>query len=164
MVAGVAEALRGAEVVLLASPWEAVPEALRAAGPLAGVVLIDATNPFGPGFTMQAGPRGESGGEQVQALVPRARVVKAFNSTGFANMADPLYEGASTVMPYAGDDASAKATVRRLVADLGFDPVDAGPLARSRQLEHLAMLWIALAMGIGTAPLGRDIAFRIVRR
>lgn len=163
-VAAIADAVRGAEVVLLATPWEGVPDALRAAGSLDGAIVIDATNPLGAGLRLLPGPGGESGGERVQALVPAARVVKAFNTTGFANMADPVYEGQPTVMPYAGNDPDAKATVRRLVTELGFDPVDAGPLARSRELEHLAALWIALAMGIGTAPLGRDIAFRIVRR
>lgn len=157
-----AEAVRGADVVLLATPWAAVPDAVREIGDgdLAGVVLVDATNPLGAGFTVDVGPAGESGAERVQALVPRARVVKAFNTTGAENMADPVYGGEPTVMFYAGDDAEAKSAVRALVAALGFDPVDAGPLARARALEHLAALWVSLAFG----GMGRGIAFKLARR
>lgn len=78
---GVPDAVRGAEVVLLATPWAAVADAVaecRAGDPRAldGVVLLDATNPIGAGFTYAAGPGGESGGERVQALAPEGRVVK----------------------------------------------------------------------------------------
>jgi 8-hydroxy-5-deazaflavin:NADPH oxidoreductase len=169
-VAAPGEAVRGADVVLLATPWGAVPDALREAGAesgaLDGVVLVDATNPIAAGLRLDTGPKGESAGERVQALAPRARVVKAFNTTGYNNMARPAYDGEATMMCYAGDDVAAKATARELIAALGFDPVDAGPLSRSRELEHLAVLWIALAMGPGAgAPtLGREIAFRLVRR
>lgn len=162
------EAARGAELVLFAIPWNAVPEALAElgadGGALDGVVLVDATNPLGPGLKLLTGPQGESGGERLQALVPRARVVKAFNTTGYENMASPAYGGEPTAMFYAGDDSAAKETVRGLIVQLGFEPIDAGPLARSRELEHLAALWVALAMGVGTARLGRDIAFRLMRR
>ena len=155
------EAARGADAVVLATPWDAVPDALRELGPaLDGAVLVDATNPLGPGLTLDVGPAGESGAERVQALAPRARVVKAFNTTGFNNMADPVYGGEPTVMFYAGDDAEAKSAARALVAALGFDAVDVGPLARARELERLAVLWISLAFG----GLGRDIAFKLARR
>jgi 8-hydroxy-5-deazaflavin:NADPH oxidoreductase len=158
--ASVADAVRDAEVVVLATPWDAVADALRSAGPLGGKVLLDATNPLASGLRLDVGPGGESGAERVQALAPRARVVKVFNTTGFNNMANPVYGGEPTVMFYAGDDAAAKSTARELAAVLGFEPVDAGPLVRARELEHLAMLWISLAVG----GLGREIAFRLVRR
>ena len=166
-VASVADAVRGADVVLLATPWGAVSDALREAGAggeaLDGVVLIDATNPL-RWPQLDVGPQGESGAERVQAMAPRARVVKAFNTTGAENMADPRYDGAPTAMFYAGDDAAAKATVRPLVEALGFEAIDAGPLARARELEHLAMLWIGLAAGLGVPAMGRGFAFRVVRR
>jgi len=155
------EAADGADVVVLATPWGAVPDAIRELGAaVEGAVLVDATNPLGPNLALDVGPGGESGAERVQALAPRARVVKAFNTTGFNNMADPVYGGEPTVMFYAGDDAEAKSAARALVAALGFDPVDAGPLSRARELEHLAVLWISLAVG----GLGRDIAFKLARR
>lgn len=171
-VATPAQAVRGddgwrADVVLLATPWAAVPTALAELGPgaLDGVVLLDATNPLGAGLRLETGPDGASGAEQVQALAPAARVVKVFNTTGFDNMRDPVYEGVASVMFYAGDDPSARLVAHQLASDLGFEAVDAGPLMRARQLEHLAVLWISLAMGVGGTPShGRDIAFRLVRR
>lgn len=164
----VSDAVRGSDAVILATPWGAVADALREAGSLRGdldgMALIDTTNPLGPGFTLDVGPNGASAAERIQALAPKAHVVKAFNSTGANNMLDPVYDGAPTVMFYAGDDAGAKRTARQLVTDVGFEAVDAGPLTRARELEHLAMLWIALAMGIGVPAMGRDMAFRLVRR
>lgn len=161
-VASPTEAVRDAEAVLLATPWPVVPEALGALSDALpeGVVLLDATNPLGPGLALDVGPGGASGGERVQALVPGARVVKVFNTTGFDNMRDPTYDGAATVMFYAGDDVEAKWIAGSLASDLGFEAIDAGPLVRARQLENLAVLWISLAFG----GQGRDIAFRLVRR
>jgi len=155
-------AARGVAAVVLATPWGAVPDALRELGPhaLDGLPLLDATNPLGPNFSLDVGPNGASGAERIQAMVPGARVVKAFNTTGFGNMADPSYDGAPTSMFHAGDDAAAKGVAATLATALGFDAIDAGPLLRARELEHLALLWISLAYG----GMGRDIAFRLVRR
>jgi len=164
-----AEAVRDANVVILATPWGAVGDALREAGADAGALdgrpLLDATNPLKAGFALDVGAGGESGAERVQALVPNAHVVKAFNTTGAENMRDPIYGGAATVMLYAGNDIGAKRVAHELASTLGFDPVDAGVLSRARELEHLAALWIALANGATGAPaLGRQFAFRLVRR
>jgi predicted dinucleotide-binding enzyme len=164
-----AEAVKEANVVVLATPWGAVADALREAGADAGSLdgrpLFDATNPLKAGFAVDVGPHGESGAERVQALVPNAHVVKVFNTTGTENMHDPTYGGTSTVMFYAGNDAGAKRVAHELAATLAFDPVDAGVLARARELEHLAALWIALAYGATGAPaLGRNFAFQLVRR
>jgi predicted dinucleotide-binding enzyme len=63
-------------------------------------------------------------------------------------------------MFYCGDDAGAKQVAAALASDLGFDPVDAGPLTSARLLEPLAMLWISLAI----RGQGREIAFRLMRR
>jgi predicted dinucleotide-binding enzyme len=167
-VATPADAVRGADVLLLATPWAVVGDAVRAAGAASGaldsLVVIDATNPIGAGLRVDAGPNGESGAERVQMLAPRARVVKAFNTTGWENLRDPSYPGGAATLFVASDDADAKATVRTLASDLGFDPVDAGPLVRARELEHLAVLWISMAVGAGVPPVGRDIAFRLMRR
>ncbi|MGH6959267.1 MAG: hypothetical protein ACREE7_02165, partial [Dongiaceae bacterium] len=65
------------------------------------------------------------------------------------------------VLPVAGDDPRAKATALALARDLGFEPVDAGPLAMARYLEPFAMLWIKLALIQG---LGRRFAFRLLQR
>jgi predicted dinucleotide-binding enzyme len=140
------------DVVALAVPWAAVESVLRKAGPLDGRVLLDCTN---------GAPAGQSGGERVATWAPKANVVKIFNTTGFENMADPRYGAEAATMFYAGDDAGAKQTAARLAEDLGFDPVDAGPLANARYLETLAAFWGALAYG---QRMGRGIAFRLLRR
>jgi predicted dinucleotide-binding enzyme len=160
----VEDAVKGVEVVILATPWNAARDAVKSAGAesgvLDGLVVIDATNPLAANLTVDAGPNGASGAQRIQALAPRAHVVKAFNTTGFNNMADPIYGGSPVSMFYAGDDADAKAKVRALIADVGFDPIDAGPLSRSVELEHLAVLWISMSLG----KMGREFAFRVVRR
>ena len=159
-----ADAARDADVIVLATPWAAAISALTSLGDIGNKVVIDTTNPLAGGLKLDIGPQGESGAERIQAAVPGARVVKAFNTTGFDNMRDPVYGGAPTVMFYAGDDADAKTAAHELVSVLGFEAVDAGPLARARELEHWALLWISLAFGAGAPSLGRSFAFRLVRR
>jgi hypothetical protein len=158
---GVREAAEHGEVVVLATPWDGVRDALAAAGDLTGKVLFDCTNPLAADLSGLAIGHTTSAGEQVAALAPGARVVKIFNSTGAGNMADPLYGEQAATMFYCGDDGEAKGTAARLAADLGFEPVDAGPLRNARLLEPLAMLWISLAYVQGLGP---GIAFKLLRR
>ncbi|MCB9475855.1 MAG: NADPH-dependent F420 reductase [Deltaproteobacteria bacterium] len=150
-----------ADVILLATPWDATREALQAAGDLSGKVLIDCTNPLADGMRGLALGHSTSGAEQIAEWASGAKVVKAFNSTGSGNMDNPVYDGASLTMFYCGDDGEAKETARQLIADTGFEPVDAGVLAAARYLEPLAMLWIHLAYVKGLGP---DIAMRLVTR
>ena len=160
------DAARDADVVVFATPWKATPAAVESAGALTGKVVIDCTNPFAPGLTGLDVPDGKSGAEAVAALAPGARVVKAFNTTGFNIMANPVFPEGQATMFYCGDDVSAKRVAHQLASELGFDPIDAGPLSRARVLESMALLWVSLAMGgvAGGAELGRDIAFRLARR
>jgi hypothetical protein len=164
-VAAVAAAARRADVVVLAVPAGAVTEAVRelggATGALDGVIVIDATNPVGPGLRLTLGPNGESQGERTQALVPRARVVKSFNQVGAENIAAAAF-AVRPVMFVAGDDAEARRTVARLADDLDLEAVDVGALTRARKLEHMAMLWIALSAS-PSSGLGRRFAFALVR-
>ncbi len=157
----VKEAAQASEVVVLAVPWNAVPAALHAAGDLRGKILLDATNPLLPELAGLDTPEGISGGEQVASLVPGVPVVKIFNTTGYPNMANPDYGGQPATMFYCGDDESAKRIAAGLAEDLGFEPVDAGPLRQARCLEPLALLWINLAVKQG---LGVNIAFKLLRR
>ncbi len=102
-----------------------------------------------------------SGAEQIAAWAPRAKVVKAFNTTGAENMAAPVYDGQASTMFICGDDEMAKAAAAQLAEELAFEVIDVGGLSAARHLENLALLWIHLARVSG---LGRDIAFRLMRR
>ncbi len=155
------EAAAEADVVLVATPWEAAEEALRSAGDLKGKTVIDATNPLLPDLSGLAVGCNDSAAERIAKAVPDAKVVKAFNSVGFNIMADPHFESGRVAMFYCGDDAGAKATVAGLISELGFEAVDAGPLRQARVIEPFAMLWISLAYQAG---LGREIAFQLLRR
>jgi predicted dinucleotide-binding enzyme len=154
------DAAAGTDVVVFAVPWNVIQRTIEAAGDLAGKIVVDCTNPIAPGLQLALGTT-TSGGEQVAEWAKGARVVKAFNTTGWENMADPIYGGEPTLMLICGDDVDAKKTVAELTESLGFEVVDLGPLNTSRLLEPFALVWIRLAMVQG---LGRDIAFKLARR
>jgi predicted dinucleotide-binding enzyme len=156
-----AEAALFGDVVVLATPWEAAQDALRAAGDLTDKLLLDCTNPLAPDLSGLVVGHTTSAGEQVAAWAPDARVVKIFNTTGFNNMGNPRYGDEAATMFYAGDHPEAKAIAAQLAQDLGFDPVDVGPLSEARLLEQLALLWIHLAV---IQKQGTDIAFKLLRR
>jgi len=155
----VAEAAAFGEVIALATPWGGTEDAVRHAGDLTGKVLLDCTNPLKPDLSGLAGD--PSGAEQVAAWSPGAKVVKIFNTTGFKNMDDPRFGDDRATMFYCGDDAAAKKVAATLAEGLGFEAVDAGPLAEARSLEYLALLWIHLAY---VQKLGPGIAFKLMRR
>lgn len=163
--ASVSDAAAGAEVVVLTTPWEATQNAVQSAGNLAGKIVIDATNPLLSGAEgLKKGlvtGHTTSAAEQVAAWAKGAHVVKAFNTTGAGNMADPKYGNQNASMFVCGDDPQARETVKKLSDELGFDTIDAGPLSIARYLEPAAMLWIHLAYGCG---LGTNFAFKVVKR
>lgn len=140
-----AEAIRAAEVVFLATPYQANSAAL-ADLELAGKVLVDCTNPVGAGLTHGLQSR-TSGAEEVQRLAPGAKVVKAFTIYGFENFQNSAYPGYGTLKPamlMAGDEAEPKVKVAQLCVDLGWRPVDVGPLSTALHLEHMTLLWIKM--------------------
>ena len=150
----VAEAVADADVVFLATPFNANESALAAAGDLAGKVVVDCTNPVGPGLTHGLDTE-RSGGELVQSLVPKARVVKAFTIYGWENFADSSYPGYGDLRPamlIAGNDAEAKKTVSTLCEQLGWEPVDTGDISMSLHLEHMTLLWVKMGRVQGRGP------------
>jgi len=152
--------VRQSDVVLLATPWSAVPSVLESIPDFGGRPLLDATNPIVPGLHLALGHT-DSGGEQVQRLAPTARVVKVFNTTGAENMANPDYHGQALFMPYCGDDEDARAVTGDLLRAIGFDGVDMGPLRNARLLEPFGLMWITMAM---VRQQGRNIGFVLERR
>lgn len=154
------KAAQNGDVIVLAVPWEAAVSAIESVGSLAGKIVVDATNPLTANLDLALG-YDDSAGETIARAAKDARVVKAFNTTGANNMRDSRYDGARLMMPIASDDKDAKQTVMSLAADLGFEPVDVGPLAMSRHLEPMAMVWIKLAIVEGK---GTNFGFALLER
>ncbi|MBL8958865.1 MAG: NAD(P)-binding domain-containing protein [Gemmatimonadetes bacterium] len=153
-----AVACADAAIVVLTTPWAAAEAALASAGDLAGKVLIDATNPIGPGMVLTHGTT-DSGAEQVARWATGARVVKAFNSIGMEVMANPVFANGRSVLWLCGDDAAAVDAVASLGASIGFEPVRLGPLARARFQEPAALVWIT-----ATGTMGREFSWGVLRR
>lgn len=155
-VASIGEAVEQARVLLVAIPPQAIFSVLEQTGDLAGKVVMDATN--------SVGTRPDPFPTVYHALKDRTRaeVVKCFNSTGFENMKNPVYDGKGIDMFMAGDDLSAKEMARQLALDAGFgDCIDFGKGDKVELLEKFALSWINLAIMQG---MGRNIAFKLVRR
>jgi predicted dinucleotide-binding enzyme len=142
-----ADAAAFGEVVVLATLGVANPEVIRAAGTekFRSKVVIDATNPldFAAGMPpkLATGPQ-DSGGEQVQKLLPEARVVKAFNIVGNAHMFRPDFPGGPPDMIFCGNDAEAKQVVDRILKDFGWNTSDIGGIESSRYLEGMCVVWV----------------------
>ncbi len=157
-----ANAVRGcgewADVIILAVPFRAVEETLEELGPsLDEKVLLDVTNALDEHMKLVQGD--VSAAEEIQRLVPEARVVKIFN-TVFANHMDSgRVDGESLTAFVAGDDPDAKDTALEIARSIGFDAVDAGPLENARWLETLGYLNIQLGYA---QHMGRDIGFKLV--
>ncbi|MFF2213825.1 NADPH-dependent F420 reductase [Streptomyces antibioticus] len=149
--AGLRAAAESGQVVLAALPYGAgadVVRDLRTA--LEGKVLLDCSNPVGPGFRLltQGGP---SAAQQLAAAAPGAQVVKAFNlcHEDVWRMRPPVFDGRPLAVPVCGDDETALARVRELVRNVGCEPVTGGGLERAGLLEATAALFIALWVGEG---------------
>lgn len=151
--AALAQAVGDAEVVFLATPFAANEAVVRPiTAQLAGKVLVDCTNPVGPGLSH--GLRSErSGSELLQSFVPEARVIKAFSIYGFENLENPSFPGYDVrpTMLFCGDDTRAKELVADLIRDCGFDPLDVGGIAQALHLEHMTLLWIRMVRAQGQA-------------
>jgi predicted dinucleotide-binding enzyme len=147
--------------VILAVPWSAHAEIAKTVGKaLEGKIVVDVSNVLIPSFELALGFT-TSGAEELQKLMPKARVVKAFNTVFAQNMSIGKLLGERLTVLVAGDDPGSKDTVRKLAEGIGFDSVDAGPLKSARYLEPLGMLNITLGYGL---KMGTDIGFRLVKK
>ena len=157
------EAVKYADIILLSVKWEVVEDAIRAAGPMDGKILIDCTNPLKPDLSDLALGHSTSAAEEIAGMAPGAKVVKAFN-TVFAEVyhsENRLFGSRIPTMFFCGDDAEAKTAVIKLINDTGFLAVDSGPLTIARYLEPLAMLMIKLGY---TQGMGTNIAMSLIWR
>jgi predicted dinucleotide-binding enzyme len=157
--ARVRELAASGEVVFLAVPFGALDAVAASIGNAAdGKPVVDVTNALTPQFSLAVGFT-TSGAEELQKKLPGARVVKAFNTTFASTMDSGTVKGEQLTAFVASDDAEAKATVQDLARGIGFDAVDAGPLANARLLEPMAFLNIQMAFALG---LGHEIGLKVV--
>jgi 8-hydroxy-5-deazaflavin:NADPH oxidoreductase len=145
----IAAALDDADVVLLAVPGQAVPDVVHKQGAaLAGKVVIDAVNRMGaPGVDSRA---------LIADVAPSARYVRAFNSLGWENFADPV-PGANL---FFAADPGARAAAEELISAVGLEPACVGDATATATVDALLPLWFALVRQNGG---NRRIALRIVR-
>lgn len=157
------EAVHEAEAVLLAVHWSRTEDVLDQAGDLAGKVLITCSLPMNEENTELVVAYTSSGAEELAKMVPRARVVAAFQTVPSEVLFD-VYEARRRAgrpsLVYCGDDEGGKEAAAGLIRDVGFEPLDAGPLRTARYTEPFALLVAQLAYeGEG----GPELAYRFVR-
>lgn len=147
--ATVAHAIKGADIVVLAVPYAAVAELAKTAD-FSGKTVVDVTNPIEADFSGIVIGHTSSAAEEVQKLLPGAKVVKAFN-TVFAQVYEKgLNFGGQKVPAFvASDDADAKSSVISFANDAGFDAIDSGPLKNARYIEPLGYLNIQFGYMLG---------------
>jgi 8-hydroxy-5-deazaflavin:NADPH oxidoreductase len=139
------------DVTVLAIPYGAVDDVLGAYnGGLDGKVIVDITNPVDFSSFTPLMPEKGSAAQEIQEKAPRAKVVKAFNTTFAGTLVKGSVAGEQLDVLIASDDEDAKRTVSQLVSDGGLRPVDAGPLSRAHELEALGYLHMALQESLGT--------------
>jgi NADPH-dependent F420 reductase len=148
------------DVIVLATPWEAVPEIVFQIADMNGKILIDCTNPVRPNPEWPLS-QGTSAAEEIAKRLPGFHVVKAFNTLGAGNLIDVNFDSVKADGFLCGNDAGAKKTVARLAEEVGLRPVDVGTLRNAELLESLAKLWITLAYQQGIGP---NIAFKLLQR
>jgi len=160
-----ADAASFGELVVLATLGVATPEAIRLAGPsnFDGKVVIDTTNPLafsGQGMPSLTIGHTSSAGEVHQKALPKAFVVKAFNTVGNTLFFRPSLPQGPPTMYICGNDADAKKKVEKILHDFGWTNVlDVGGIEGSRELESLCILWVKSAFTLGDT----QIAFKLLR-
>src|SRR5213083_2899422 len=158
-----AEAAQDADALLLAVHWSRVDDVLKQAGDVSGKVIVSCTLPMNADNTGLVIAHTSSGAEALAKRFPKARVVSAFNSVPsevlFGVFAARRKARRPSLM-YCGDDARSKKIAAELIRDVGFDPVDAGPLRIARYTEPFALLVAQLAYEGDEGP---ELAYRFER-
>jgi len=137
------EAAQVADIIILALPWPAMETVAKNLGQVDGKIIVDISLPWRQGDDGYPENTSEiSAAELIQDWNPRAKVVKTLATAGSNLIDNPLYAGGLVTMPLASNHRDAKETVAKMVAALGFDPVDFGPLRMSRHIESLQLVWL----------------------
>lgn len=157
------EAAQEADAVLLAVHWSRLDDVLNQTGELSGKVIVTCSLPMNDDNTELVVAHTSSGAETLAGRLPKARIVSAFNTVP-SEVLFGVFEARRKVtrpsLVYCGDDSRSKRLVAGLIRDVGFDPVDAGPLRIARYTEPFALLVAQLAYeGQG----GPELAYRFER-
>ena len=159
-----AEAAAFGDIIVLATLGEGAQSAIEMAGAdhFDGKVIIDATNPldFSSGGPQLSIGFNDSLGERIQRWLPKAKVVKAFNTVGNAHMIDPQFPGGPPTMFIAGNDAGAKKLVTQVCEAWGWDVADLGGIEASRYLEPMCLTWVLYGIHTGSW----NHAFKLLRK
>jgi predicted dinucleotide-binding enzyme len=157
------DAARDADALLLAVHWSRVDDVLKQAGDVSGKTIISCSLPMNAGDSDLAVAHTSSGAEELAKKVPKARVVSAFGtvpSEVFFGVFEARRKKLRPSLVYCGDDAKSKKIAAGLIRDVGFDPVDAGPLRIARYTEPFTLLIAQLAYEGDEGP---ELAYRFER-
>jgi predicted dinucleotide-binding enzyme len=157
------EAAQDADALLLAVHWLRMDDVLHHAGDLSGKVILTCSLPMDAGNTGLVIGRTTSGAEEFAKKVPKAKIVCAFNtvpSEVFFGVYAARRKADRPSLVYCGDDARSKEVAAVLIRDMGFEPVDAGPLRIARYTEPFALLMGQLAYEGNDGP---ELAYRFER-
>jgi 8-hydroxy-5-deazaflavin:NADPH oxidoreductase len=158
-----AEAARDADAVLLAVHWSRVDQVLKQAGDLSGKVIVSCSLPMNKSDTALVIGQRSSGAEELAKRARTARVVAAFGtvpSEVLFSVFEARRKSRRPSLVYCGDDRDAKEVAATLIRDVGFDPVDVGPLRIARYTEPFTLLIAQLAYESGAGP---ELAYRFER-
>ena len=156
----IADVVAWGDAVILAVPWTSHKAIAASAGKIFDdKTVVDVSNVLTPNMELAVGFT-TSGAEELQKLLPKAKIVKAFNTVFAQNMREGRLKGERLTAFIAGDNSVSKESVRKIAEDIGFDVVDTGPLSSARYLEPLGMLNIKLGYGL---KMGTDIGFTLIR-
>jgi 8-hydroxy-5-deazaflavin:NADPH oxidoreductase len=143
-----ADAVRAADAVLLAVHWSRVDDVLEQSGDLSGRVVVTCSLPMNADDTNLVVAQTSSGAEELAKKIPNARVVAAFGTVPsevlFGVYAHRRRKNRPSLI-YLSDDAKARKVAAQLITDVGFEPVDAGPLRIARYSEPFTLLVARLA-------------------
>jgi len=155
-----AEAAEGADALLLAVHWLRFDDVLKQAGDLSGKAILTCSLPMNAGNTELVLGQTTSGAEELAKRLPKARVVSAFNtvpSEVLFGVFGARRRAKKPSLVYCGNDAGGKRTAAQLIRDVGFDPLDVGPLKIARYTEPFALLIAQVAYERTEGP---ELAYR----
>src|SRR5213079_415466 len=157
------EAAVNADALMLAVHWSRIDDVLKQAGDVSGKVIVTCSLPMNADDTGLVIAHTSSGAEELAKKIPKARVVSAFNtvpSEVLFGVFEARRKARRPILVYCGDDSSSKKIAAELIRDVGFDPVDAGPLRIARYTEPFALLVAQLAYEGDEGP---ELAYRFER-